>query len=241
MKNKFIEYFVKITNNISELSTCYSRKVGTLIVTDDYKILATGYNGTPSGMIECKELSIILDWIYNQYIVKLTENNSMFSYFLETLESYVEMIKTNTITQMDINNANVWKIINKYSKNREQIIFVFEKLLALFKLYRQSELLKYSKYTVDKFIKDFNFIHYKYEIHAEQNAISQCAKYGINTNNTNLFVTTLPCLDCARLIIASGIKRIYYINDYVDKNYREKSILFLKMNNVEIIHIKKTK
>lgn len=52
------------------------------------------------------------------------------------------------------------------------------------------------------------------ELHAEQNLLAYCAKEGISTKDTILFVTLSPCIDCAKLIYASGIKEIYYIVPY---------------------------
>lgn len=47
-------------------------------------------------------------------------------------------------------------------------------------------------------------------LHAESNAISKCAKYFSSTLNTTMYITLSPCLDCAKLIIQSGIKRVVY-------------------------------
>jgi len=52
------------------------------------------------------------------------------------------------------------------------------------------------------------------ELHAEQNMLSFCAKNGIPTKDTSLFVTISPCINCAKIIIASGIKNVYYIEKY---------------------------
>ncbi len=53
-------------------------------------------------------------------------------------------------------------------------------------------------------------------IHAEQMIISLAAKYGISLQGTDLFVTCLPCSICARMIVGSGISRVYYCEDYPD-------------------------
>ena len=52
------------------------------------------------------------------------------------------------------------------------------------------------------------------ELHAEQNMISFCAKNGIKTEGTTIFLTISPCIHCAKIIVASGIKEIYYIELY---------------------------
>ena len=51
-------------------------------------------------------------------------------------------------------------------------------------------------------------------IHAEQNAIVDCAKRGVSCNDSIAYITHFPCINCLKLLIQSGIKKIYYINDY---------------------------
>lgn len=77
-----------------------------------------------------------------------------------------------------------------------------------------------------------NFIHSRYEVHAEQNAIAFSLKAGTNISGSTLYTTLLPCMECAKLIVASGIKRVVYIEDYEDKRFRETSENFLKINRV---------
>lgn len=51
-------------------------------------------------------------------------------------------------------------------------------------------------------------------IHAEQNALMQCAKFGVPTQGAEIYVTHFPCLHCTKLIIQSGIRHIYYETPY---------------------------
>lgn len=51
-------------------------------------------------------------------------------------------------------------------------------------------------------------------LHAESNAISKCAKYRSSTIDSTVYVTLSPCLDCAKLIIQAGIKRVVYLDEY---------------------------
>lgn len=51
-------------------------------------------------------------------------------------------------------------------------------------------------------------------IHAEQNAIVDCAKRGVSCNECTAYITHYPCLNCCKLLLSSGIKEINYINDY---------------------------
>lgn len=51
-------------------------------------------------------------------------------------------------------------------------------------------------------------------IHAEQNAIIDCAKRGVNCENCTAYITHYPCINCLKFLVQAGINKIYYINDY---------------------------
>lgn len=51
-------------------------------------------------------------------------------------------------------------------------------------------------------------------IHAEVNAIAQCSKYGQSTKGADIYITTYPCINCMKVIIASGIKKVFYKEEY---------------------------
>lgn len=53
-----------------------------------------------------------------------------------------------------------------------------------------------------------------YVLHAEANAITKVAKSGNSSDGATLYVTASPCLECSKLIIQSGIKRVVYDEDY---------------------------
>jgi len=56
--------------------------------------------------------------------------------------------------------------------------------------------------------------HEQATVHAEQNAICDCAKRGVSCEGCIAYITHYPCIICTRLLLASGIKEIKYINDY---------------------------
>ncbi|UFT97837.1 ComE operon protein 2 [Radiobacillus kanasensis] len=56
-------------------------------------------------------------------------------------------------------------------------------------------------------------------IHAEINALLQCAKFGVPTEGAEIYVTHFPCLHCCKSIIQSGIKAVYYAEDYKNHPY----------------------
>jgi len=56
--------------------------------------------------------------------------------------------------------------------------------------------------------------HEQATIHAEQNAICDCAKRGASCNDSIAYVTHYPCINCTKILCASGIKKIKFLNDY---------------------------
>ena len=62
--------------------------------------------------------------------------------------------------------------------------------------------------------EDENGVTKPYVLHAEANAITKVAKSGNSSQGATLYVTASPCLECAKLIIQSGIKRVVYNDEY---------------------------
>ena len=62
--------------------------------------------------------------------------------------------------------------------------------------------------------EDENGVTKPYVLHAEANAISKVAKSGNSSEGSTLYVTASPCLECAKLIIQAGIKRVVYRDEY---------------------------
>ena len=62
--------------------------------------------------------------------------------------------------------------------------------------------------------EDENGVTKPYVLHAEANAITKVAKSGNNSNDATLYVTASPCMECAKLIIQAGIKRVVYRDAY---------------------------
>lgn len=73
--------------------------------------------------------------------------------------------------------------------------------------------------------------HEQATIHAEQNAICDCAKRGVSTLESIVYVTHYPCIICTRLLLASGISEIKYIEDYKNDELVE---YFCKQKNIAI-------
>lgn len=71
-------------------------------------------------------------------------------------------------------------------------------------------------------------------VHAEINAICDCAKRGTSCKNSVIYITHYPCIHCIKAILASGINKVYYIEDYKnDKNVKK----LCDYKNVKIIKL----
>ena len=62
--------------------------------------------------------------------------------------------------------------------------------------------------------EDENGVTKPYVLHAEANAITKVAKSGNSSAGATLYVTASPCMECSKLIIQSGIKRVVYRDEY---------------------------
>ena len=73
-----------------------------------------------------------------------------------------------------------------------------------------------------------------YVLHAEANAITKVARSNNSSQGATLYVTASPCLECSKLIIQSGIKRVVYNEEY----RLTDGLDLLRRAGVEITHIK---
>ena len=72
-------------------------------------------------------------------------------------------------------------------------------------------------------------------LHAESNAIAKLAKSSNSGDCASLFVTHSPCIECAKLILQSGIGRVYYGENYRD----DAGIKFLEQSNIQVTKLNK--
>lgn len=71
-------------------------------------------------------------------------------------------------------------------------------------------------------------------LHAESNAIAKLAKSHNSGTGADIFVTTAPCIECAKLIYQSGITRVWYRDNYRENN----GVNFLEKSGVTVTQIK---
>jgi dCMP deaminase len=123
------EYFMDIARLVARRSTCLRRKVGAVMVKEK-NILATGYNGTPSGITHCVETGCLRE-------------------------------------QMKVPSGERHELCRG--------------------------------------------------LHAEQNAIIQAARHGVNIAGATLYCTNSPCIICTKMLINAGVQQVIYLEGYPDK------------------------
>ncbi|MBN2485332.1 MAG: dCMP deaminase family protein [Bacteroidales bacterium] len=78
--------------------------------------------------------------------------------------------------------------------------------------------------------EDENGITKPYVLHAEANAITKVAKSNNSSEGATLYITTSPCVECAKLIIQSGIRRVVFCDNY----HSDDGLKLLEKANIEI-------
>lgn len=81
--------------------------------------------------------------------------------------------------------------------------------------------------------EDAHGVTHPYVLHAEANAITKLARSGNNSDQATLYVTASPCIECAKLIIQAGIRRVVYAEQYRFTD----GIDLLRRAGVEVEHL----
>ena len=81
--------------------------------------------------------------------------------------------------------------------------------------------------------EDENNVTKPYVLHAEANAITKLARSSNNSEGSTIYITASPCIECAKLIIQAGIKRVVY-----GEKYRlTDGVNLLKRAGIEVIYL----
>ena len=81
--------------------------------------------------------------------------------------------------------------------------------------------------------EDENNVTKPYVLHAEANAITKLARSSNNSDGATIYITASPCIECSKLIIQAGIKRVVY-----GEKYRlSDGIELLKRANIEVLYL----
>jgi dCMP deaminase len=81
--------------------------------------------------------------------------------------------------------------------------------------------------------EDENNVTVPYVLHAEANAITKIARSNNNSEGSTLYVTDSPCIECAKLIIQAGIKRVVYARQY----RLDDGLQLLKKAGIEVVFL----
>jgi dCMP deaminase len=81
--------------------------------------------------------------------------------------------------------------------------------------------------------EDKNDVTKPYVLHAEANAITKVAKSNNSSEGSTLYITTSPCLECAKLIIQAGIARVVFTEKYRISDGLE----LLERANIQVLHL----
>lgn len=81
--------------------------------------------------------------------------------------------------------------------------------------------------------EDENNRTFPYVLHAEANAITKVAKSNNSSDGATLYVTSSPCLECSKLIIQAGIKRVVFYDNY----HHDDGVILLKSAHIEVIQV----
>lgn len=81
--------------------------------------------------------------------------------------------------------------------------------------------------------EDENNRTFPYVLHAEANAITKVAKSNNSSDGATLYVTSSPCLECSKLIIQAGIKRVVFYDNY----HHDDGILLLQKANIDVVKV----
>lgn len=72
-----------------------------------------------------------------------------------------------------------------------------------------------------------------YVLHAEANAITKVAKSNNSSEGATMYITASPCIECAKLIIQAGIRRVVYSEEYRNAD----GIALLQRAGIEVVHV----
>ncbi len=70
-------------------------------------------------------------------------------------------------------------------------------------------------------------------LHAEANAITKVAKSNNSSDGATMYITASPCIECAKLIIQAGIRRVVYSDEYRST----EGIDLLRLAKIEVVHV----
>lgn len=117
------------------------------------------------------------------------------------------MDKDNAFDRRYLKMAGIWAE-NSYCKRRKVGALIVKDRMII------SDGFNGTPSGFENICEDENGLTKPYVLHAEANAITKIARSGNNSDGATLYVTASPCIECAKLIIQAGIKRVIYGEKY---------------------------
>jgi dCMP deaminase len=81
-------------------------------------------------------------------------------------------------------------------------------------------------------VSEGSHTHEQATVHAEQNAIADCANRGVSTFGAIAYITHYPCINCFKILVAAGIIEIKYLHEYKNDLNVEKLIKSMNSKNI---------
>lgn len=134
--------------------------------------------------------------------------------------------KQKNLDRRYIRMANIWAE-NSYCKRRQVGALIVKNKMIISDGYNGTPS------GFENVCEDENNVTKPYVLHAEANAITKIARSGNSSDGATLYVTAAPCIECAKLIIQAGIKRVVYSTHY----RLEDGIELLKRAHIEVLFV----
>ena len=122
--------------------------------------------------------------------------------------------------------AQIWSR-NSYCKRRQVGALIVKEKMIISDGYNGTPV------GFENICEDENYKTKPYVLHAEANAITKVAKSNNYSEDSTLYVTASPCIECSKLIIQSGIRRVVYSNKY----HKTDGLELLKRAGIEMVYI----
>lgn len=130
------------------------------------------------------------------------------------------------LDQRYLKMANIWAQ-NSYCKRRQVGALLVKNQMIISDGYNGTPS------GFENICEDENNLTKPYVLHAEANAITKVAKSNNSSEGATMYVTSSPCMECSKLIIQAGIKRVVFTD-----NYRlEDGINLLKQASIEVVQV----
>lgn len=136
------------------------------------------------------------------------------------------MTKQNKVDSLYMRMAHIWSENSYCERRKVGALLVKDKMII-------SDGYNGTPSGFENTCEDENNVSKPYVLHAEANAITKVARSNNSSDGATLYVTDSPCMECSKLIIQAGIKRVVY-----DREYRiADGLLLLQRAGVEVVRL----